>query len=222
MFVFLRCLQYKPVMVIALCSACFLLSLPCVTYAGTYVFQIMDDYGGGMTIMWVAILEMIFIMWVYGAVNLNRDLNFMLRTDTTLGGKINNYILVFLWLVIPVLLCIILGVSLSAWKAPFYADSLGPIQYPWYVHGIGIFLILIALLQIPLVGFIVCVYYVVSPSRRLIDVVRAAPDWGPGDPAAYNEYKLMKEEQKEKRRLQKNKKGALDSLRAHVNLGHVR
>ena len=222
MFVFLRCLQYKPVMVIALCSACFLLSLPCVTYAGTYVFQIMDDYGGGMTIMWVAILEMIFIMWVYGAVNLNRDLNFMLRTDTTLGGKINNYILVFLWLVIPVLLCIILGVSLSAWKAPFYADSRGPIQYPWYVHGIGIFLILIALLQIPLVGFIVCVYYVVSPSRRLIDVVRAAPDWGPGDPAAYKEYKLMKEEQKEKRRLQKNKKGALDSLRAHVNLGHVR
>jgi hypothetical protein len=207
------CVQYKPFLVVALCAACFLLSLPCVTAGGTYVFQIMDDYGGGMTIMWVAIIEMIFIMWIYGAVNLNRDFNLMLKTDTTLCGKINNLILIALWLVIPILLCIILGVSLYSWEAPYYSDSLGHIQYPVYVHGAGIFLILIALLQIPLVGFGVCVYYAVSPTRRLVDVVRAAPDWGPGDPAAFKAYQLAREEKKLKK-----KKSAIFTGRANLGL----
>jgi hypothetical protein len=46
------------------------------------------------------------------------------------------------------------------------------------------------------VGFGVCVYYAVSPTRRLVDVVRAAPDWGPGDPAAFKAYQQAKEEKK--------------------------
>jgi solute carrier family 6 amino acid transporter-like protein 5/7/9/14 len=200
------------VLVVMLCSSCFLLSLPCVTNGGTYVFQIMDDYGGGMTIMWVAIIEMIFIMWIYGARNINRDLNFMLKTDATLCGKINNWILIFLWLVIPVLLCVILGVSLWSWEAPFYSDSKGAINYPWYVHGIGIFLILIALLQIPLVGFAICVYYALSPTRRLIDVFLAAPNWGPGDPAAFKEYQLAK-----RKKDLLDKKSVIPSLRGHIN-----
>ena len=36
---------------------------------GAFVFQIMDDYGGGMSVMWIAIFEVIGIMWFYGANN---------------------------------------------------------------------------------------------------------------------------------------------------------
>ena len=36
---------------------------------GAFVFQIMDEYGGGMSVMWIAIFEVIGIMWFYGANN---------------------------------------------------------------------------------------------------------------------------------------------------------
>ena len=33
------------------------------------MFNLMDNYGGGMSVMWIAITEMIGIMWFYGANN---------------------------------------------------------------------------------------------------------------------------------------------------------
>ena len=41
-------------------------------FVGAFVFQIMDEYGGGMSVMWIAIFEVIGIMWFYGANNLQR------------------------------------------------------------------------------------------------------------------------------------------------------
>ena len=38
-------------------------------FIGAFVFQIMDEYGGGMSVMWIAIFEVIGIMWFYGANN---------------------------------------------------------------------------------------------------------------------------------------------------------
>jgi SNF family Na+-dependent transporter len=81
-----RAKKYKTLLVFLLCASCFLMSLPCVSYSGdpllslpplldtpirpgAFVFQIMDDYGGGMSVMWIAIAEMFFIMWVYGSNN---------------------------------------------------------------------------------------------------------------------------------------------------------
>jgi SNF family Na+-dependent transporter len=44
----------------------FVFSLPVCTYSGQFVFDIMDTYGGGIAVFWVAIFETIVIMWVYG------------------------------------------------------------------------------------------------------------------------------------------------------------
>jgi hypothetical protein len=55
----------------------------------------------------------------------------------------------------------------------------------------------------------------VSPTRRLVDVVRAAPDWGPGDPAAFKAYQLARKEKK-----LRQKKSAIFTER--VNLGLMR
>ena len=38
--------KFKALLVFILCASCFLMSLPCVSYSGAFVFQIMDDYGG--------------------------------------------------------------------------------------------------------------------------------------------------------------------------------
>ena len=79
--------RFKPIMTFLLCMSCFLISLPCMSYSGlitrhhfthfynsslpigAFVFQIMDEYGGGMSVMWIAIFEVIGIMWFYGANN---------------------------------------------------------------------------------------------------------------------------------------------------------
>ncbi len=41
-------------------------SLPCVSFSGSYVFDIMDTYGGGLGVLWLAIFETIALMWIYG------------------------------------------------------------------------------------------------------------------------------------------------------------
>ena len=60
-------------------------SLPCVSYSGSYVFDIMDTYGGGLGVLWLAIFETIALMWVYGVQRFADDIGFMLNT------KINWY-----------------------------------------------------------------------------------------------------------------------------------
>ena len=54
-------------------------SLPCVSSSGQYVFDIMDTYGGGLGVLWVAIFETAVIMWIYGVGRFADDLTFMLN-----------------------------------------------------------------------------------------------------------------------------------------------
>ncbi len=177
--------NYKPIMVFIMCASCFLLSLPCVSNSGTYVFQIMDDYGGGMSVMWIAILETMFIMWIYGVRNFAADVDFMLKTRTSIIVKI-------LWVLDPILLSIVLGISLSAFNAPSTQDSVGKVDYPLWIHGVGIFLILIVVAQIPFWAIVNTIYYLVSPSKRIADVVRPTEEWGPGDRHARKEYLALR------------------------------
>jgi len=182
--------RFKPVVTFLLCLSCFLISLPCMSYSGAFVFQIMDDYGGGMSVMWIAIFEVIGIMWFYGANNFAKDLNFMLNISMDgCWAWFRHYFMVILWIIIPFLLIIILGVSLSEWEQPLYA---GTIKYPDWIHGIGYFLILIAVAQIPIWGLFMCLYYLCAPSKKLADVIRPTPDWGPGDKHERKKYQQHK------------------------------
>ena len=44
----------------------FLLGLPCLSECGQFVLDLMDTYGTGMSIIIIAMFELIAIMWVYG------------------------------------------------------------------------------------------------------------------------------------------------------------
>jgi SNF family Na+-dependent transporter len=48
------------------CCICYLLGLPCVSSSGQYILDLMDTYGAGFAVLWVAIWEMIGLMWIYG------------------------------------------------------------------------------------------------------------------------------------------------------------
>ena len=51
---------------ILLCCSFFLLGLPMVTEGGFYLFNIMDIYSAGYTLLVVAFCELVGIMYVYG------------------------------------------------------------------------------------------------------------------------------------------------------------
>ena len=50
-----------------------------MSVSGQYVFDLMDTYGGGLGVLWVAIFESTVIMWVYGVGRFADDLGFMLN-----------------------------------------------------------------------------------------------------------------------------------------------
>jgi len=206
----------KPIFTFLLCTSCFLISLPCMSYSGAYVFQIMDDYGGGMSVMWIAIFEVMFIMWFYGATNFAKDINFMLNIKTNgCWSKFWHWILILLWCLIPVLLILIQGVSLSQWAQPDYGN-LSPgylnTKYPDWIHGIGVALILIAAAQIPVWALIYTIYYLCAPSKKLRDVVRPTPEWGPGDRQARKMYQAA-----QSHRSHKQGRGGHPSLHGYEN-----
>ena len=47
-------------------AASFLLGLPCLSECGQFMHDLMDTYGTGMSVIIIAMFELIAIMWVYG------------------------------------------------------------------------------------------------------------------------------------------------------------
>ena len=45
-----------------ICLACFFLGLPCVTQFGQYVLDLMDTYGASLSVMVIAVAEMVAII----------------------------------------------------------------------------------------------------------------------------------------------------------------
>ena len=131
---------------------------------GPYIFQIMDDYGGGMSVLWIAIFEMICIAWFYGANKLNKDFNFMLDISLkNCWSMVSHVIIVALWYIIPLLLTIILVLSLITFDPP----SFGEIQYPSWVHAIGYFLVVLAAAQFPIWAFFAILYFMCHPKKKV-------------------------------------------------------
>ena len=57
---------------------CFLLGLPCVTQLGQYMPDLMNTYGASLSVMIIAVAEMVAVMWGYGVNNFCRDIKHML------------------------------------------------------------------------------------------------------------------------------------------------
>ena len=70
--------KHKMMVTSLMCLACFLLGLPCVTQCGQYVLDLMDTYGASLSVMVIAVAEMVAIMWGYGVNNFCEDIKLML------------------------------------------------------------------------------------------------------------------------------------------------
>ena len=74
-----------------LCGACFLLGLPCLSECGQYVLDLMDTYGAGMSVIIIAIFELVAIMWGYGVNNFCKDLKSMLGFTPSWYFKVSDF-----------------------------------------------------------------------------------------------------------------------------------
>jgi len=138
----------------AMCFICFLLGLPCITQSGQYVLDLMDTYGASISVMVIAVAEMIAIMWGYGVNNFCKDLQSMLGFYPGLYFKV-------CWVIIsPLLLMVILVAAIIDWTKPSY----GSLPYPEWAHGVGLALTVISVIQIPLWFFITIVMYFTNMS----------------------------------------------------------
>ena len=120
-----------------------------------------------MSVLWIAIFEMICIAWIYGANKLNKDFNFMLDISLNSCSVVSHVMLVALWYIIPLLLITILVLSMMTFNPSNFCTSDGVIHYPDWVHAIGFFLVVVAAAQFPLWAFFSILYYLCHPARRV-------------------------------------------------------
>ncbi|XP_067126161.1 sodium-dependent proline transporter-like [Centruroides vittatus] len=176
--------KYKITILLFLCSLCFLLGLPCVTQGGAYIFNIMHTYGAGFPLLFIAICELLSIMWGYGMNRLCCDFEMML------GIKINYYFKAN-WLVIsPVILSIIFIYGISTHERLAYNDQ----NNPDWAETVGWILALSSMIQIPLWAVITLIKY----RNNLHQAIYPTSDWGPEDVVIKNEWLKMVNEMKVK------------------------
>merc|ERR1711899_290182 len=97
---------YKPYVCLVVCCVCYLLSIPCVSHSGNYIF------------------ETIAIMWIYGIGRFTSDLKFMLDINV-------NIIIKICWFITPIVLAVIFGYSCFTWEAPVPSEGF---RYPEWAH----------------------------------------------------------------------------------------
>ncbi|XP_013792918.2 sodium-dependent nutrient amino acid transporter 1-like [Limulus polyphemus] len=167
--------RHKVPITLICCIICYFLGLPCVTQGGQYVLNLMDTYGGGYGVTFIAICELIALMWGYGVNRFCDDLEFMLGTRPGLFWRA-------CWLVIsPLVLVFIFVYSFWEHKVIKYGENY---EYPVWADGIGWLLALISMCQIPLWGF----FILLRNCWNVKKVVTPESSWGPGDSEARIKY----------------------------------
>ena len=69
-----------------------MLGLPCLSECGQYVLDLMDTYGAGMSVIIIAMFELIAIMWVYGVREYCRDIKAMLGFSPSWYFKVTTFL----------------------------------------------------------------------------------------------------------------------------------
>lgn len=110
---------------LVVCTGGLLLGLMYVTEGGTFMLDLVDNYGSSMIVYWTVILECTAVCYGYGLTNICNDIQFMTNRSTGIYGR-------FCWaIVIP------LGLLENMIYFLVTADTFksGNIEYP--IHATG-------------------------------------------------------------------------------------
>ncbi|ESO94021.1 hypothetical protein LOTGIDRAFT_104703, partial [Lottia gigantea] len=148
------------------CMIGFLLGIPMSARGGIYVLTLFDWYSGSYNLMFLALMELICLMYVYGFRNFCKDVEMMV------GYQPNIYWLVT-WLgLTPLALIFIMIISGIYYTPAYYGDY----KFPSWAEGIGWMLAMIPVAVFFLVMIIQVIRYGVT------DAFKPQSDWGPALP----------------------------------------
>ncbi|GAV00620.1 hypothetical protein RvY_11445 [Ramazzottius varieornatus] len=175
--------QHKAKWTIGFCAAFFLLTLPCVTHGGLYVIDLLDTYGGGISLLIIATSESLAVFWMYGVDRLAQDFLFMMAYKSSVILKI-------CWKYItPILIACILLASLLTHQ-PISASGK---PYPAWADGLGWTLVFAIVLPIPTWAICTVVHRLLlrhhkEPIKPIVDgLMGPGAKWGPADDVVWQE-----------------------------------
>ncbi|CAG2174720.1 unnamed protein product, partial [Oppiella nova] len=152
--------------------------------AGTYVMDLLDNYGVGTAVFFYGICQIIGIFWIYGLQRFCFDLKFMLNQSVGLFWKVT-------WaFATPVALIVIfIYGNIEIGKAGSQKPGI-----PAWGTGIGWALAAIAMIQIPLWIGITIYRQKGDMKQRVINAFKPSPDWGPINPKIFQEWVTYRNE----------------------------
>ncbi|XP_053574724.1 sodium- and chloride-dependent neutral and basic amino acid transporter B(0+)-like [Bombina bombina] len=156
----------------AICIVLFLLGITCVTQAGIYWVILTDSFCGGWALLFVAVLELIAVIWIYGGERIIADIEMML-------GK--KHWIFWLWwracwyFVSPTILTAILIWSLVTFTPPKYAGK----EFPTMGMILGWLMIIFCIIWIPVIAILKIIQAKGNLWQRIVICCRPTKKWGP-------------------------------------------
>ncbi|KAI4884828.1 hypothetical protein NFI96_021004 [Prochilodus magdalenae] len=157
---------------VLICIVLFFLGLPCVTGAGIYWVNLIDNFCAGWILLVGGLLEVIGLSCIYGGNRFIKDIEMMIGTKRSLF---------WIWwracwfFITPAVLLVILCWSVYTFTAPTY----GPVEYPQWGITLGWCMTAFCLVWIPIVAVWKLVKASGNPWQRLKAVCSPSEDWGP-------------------------------------------
>lgn len=131
--------RYKAVITLGFCILCYLLGLAHVTKGGMYVFQLFDNQAGGISLVLIALLEVLGIGWFYGIEQFSTDI------ENMIGHRPNMYFRICWKYLSPGIIGVIFIWFCVDWSGISYAGY----QYPPWAEFLGWMLCIVSLLCVP-------------------------------------------------------------------------
>ncbi|RWS19976.1 sodium- and chloride-dependent glycine transporter 2-like protein [Leptotrombidium deliense] len=180
----IHCLRkHKLKVTIAVGAAFFLFGLPVVTRGGQYIFEILDYYGGSISLVFIAVVECIAISWIYGYENFSSDINFMLSKNMGIYWRIT-------WKFTAPLTLLFIAIYSLVIHTPL---QYGAYQFPNWTDVVGWAIVFVVISQI----IVWALFHVIRSCKQecckcLEAVFAPDKDWGPKDPIVREEWRVYK------------------------------
>jgi hypothetical protein len=145
------------------CVIGFLLGIPQTTKGGMWILTLMDWYSGSYNLMFVALAELICLMYVYGFRRFSEDVEMMVGTKP-------NYYWLATWLVItPIAVAFIIIIGAVQYTPASYAGY----EFEGWAQGLGWVMVSVPIAAIVIVGLVQMCRYGVP------ECFKPTADWGP-------------------------------------------
>ncbi|XP_042228202.1 sodium- and chloride-dependent glycine transporter 1-like [Homarus americanus] len=159
----------KPLVVCILCTGLFLFGLTMCLNGGMYMFELFNWYSAGISVLILAITEVILIQYVYGFRNFMRNI----RQEMGIYMPFPLYVYwAATWLVItPVALTVILIISIVKFTPAYFGDYV----FPYNIQTLGWFISFSSIVFIPLGA----IYVLVKGNKKGKELFTPSPDFCP-------------------------------------------